>query len=106
MRSTRALDRRYIQSDAALAQTRRITRGGVFQLLVLFAGLLAVALPTVARGQTEILVDSNLDQPDADVVDDICDADAGPAVRCTLRAAIMQANVTPGADTISWPFRS
>ena len=48
-------------------------------LLTLIAGLCAAALPPAAQAQTpnEFLVDSVLDQPDVELVDDICDADPG-----------------------------
>lgn len=101
MRSTRVFARRhFVQPAPEIRSSRRwIARGSVL-LLALLAGPLAVAFPFAARAQTatEFAVDSTLDQPDADVMDDICDADPGPGVRCTLRAAVMQANVTPGAD--------
>jgi hypothetical protein len=69
---------------------------------LLFTGLLPVVFPSAARAQApvEFIVNSTVDQVDADIVDDLCDADPGPEVRCTLRAALMQANLTPGKQII------
>jgi large repetitive protein len=53
----------------------------------------------VAAGLT-YHVNSTDDKPDSDVGDLVC-ADA--AGHCTLRAAIMQANFTPGVNTITMP---
>ena len=74
-----------------------------FSLLALIAiGALPVAFPPAAHAQTpaEFIVTSTLDKVDVDLVDDICDAEPGLAVECTLRAAVMQANVTPGEHVI------
>ena len=46
------------------------------------------------------VVNSTEDLPDADQGDNVCAASNG---KCTLRAAIMQANFTAGADTITLP---
>jgi hypothetical protein len=76
-------------------------RWGSMLVALLIAALLPVGLSAVrAQTATEIIVDSTADQVDADLVDDICDADPGPAVQCTLRAAVMQTNVTPGTFMI------
>jgi trimeric autotransporter adhesin len=81
---------------SVLEEPSGITRPARLWLTLLLAALLPLMLPSTAEAQAaEIIVDSTLDQVDADLVDDICDADPGPGVRCTLRAAIMQANVTP-----------
>ncbi|MFN8442813.1 MAG: choice-of-anchor Q domain-containing protein [Caldilineaceae bacterium] len=71
-------------------------------LLMLIIAVLLPANTAVVHAQTvtEIIVNSTEDRADADLVDDICDADPGPAVQCTLRAAVMQANVTPGEHII------
>src|SRR5439155_26666818 len=45
-------------------------------------------------------VNSTIDAVDANPGDGICDDGGG---RCTLRAAIMEANALPGADTIVLP---
>jgi uncharacterized repeat protein (TIGR02543 family)/CSLREA domain-containing protein len=46
------------------------------------------------------LVDSFADGGDVNAGDNICDADAGAGVECTLRAAIQQANSTVIGDTV------
>lgn len=48
-------------------------------------------------------VDSQLDEPDANPGDGVCDSDPGSVTRCTLRAAIQEANSLSGADTIMLP---
>jgi hypothetical protein len=70
-------------------------------LALLLAGLLSLGAPGFVRAQAnEFLVNSTQDRVDAELADDICDADPGLAVTCTLRAAVMQANVTPGEHII------
>ena len=63
------------------------------------AALLALALaPTgTVYGQTTYTVNSAADAVDANLLDPACDAGGG---QCTLRAAVQQANATPGDDTI------
>jgi len=53
--------------------------------------------------ETEIEVNITADQADADVNDDVCDADAGQTGnQCSLRAAIETANANDGPDTIKF----
>lgn len=56
-----------------------------------------------SKASTTFIVDSTADTSDFSTADDLCDTDDsvgdGP---CTLRAAIEQANVTAGADTINF----
>ena len=69
-------------------------------VLVLLASSGArLAAAVVAAGSTYV-VNSTLDQPDADLADGICLTASGA---CTLRAAIMQANFVTGVDTITVP---
>ncbi|HTO74631.1 MAG TPA: choice-of-anchor Q domain-containing protein, partial [Thermoanaerobaculia bacterium] len=63
-------------------------------------GVLAMGLPRSPAANPTIVVNSTEDLPDADQGDNVCAASNG---KCTLRAAIMQANFTAGADTISLP---
>jgi hypothetical protein len=66
------------------------------------------------RSRPAIAVDRLDDLPDPDLSDDVCDVrpdlrDANdpfvpPIPRCTLRAALQNANQRPGDDTISLPF--
>ncbi len=59
------------------------------------------AQPAAALAATNTFtVNSNADLPDADQGDGICKASNN---LCTLRAAIMQANFTAGAETITLP---
>ncbi len=62
-----------------------------------------LAAPALAGGGI-LTVNSTLDLPDADVFDGVPDADlVEPGEQITLRAAIMQANFSKGADTIELP---
>lgn len=65
----------------------------------------AFAPPAAAEDQvpTTFVVTSPLDERDVDLVDDVCDSDPSPGVRCTLRAAVMQANVSPETFVTSSP---
>src|SRR5437870_11983416 len=67
----------------------------------LLALLLAVALslPTSAGLAASFTVDSIGDGADSNTLDGVCDDGTG---KCTLRAAIMQANASVGADTIAF----
>lgn len=63
----------------------------------------AVGLPAVpAQASTTYVVNSAGDGADLDPNDGVCDADPLGAFECTLRAAIQEANDTPGADTINF----
>src|SRR5688572_22840954 len=65
----------------------------------------AAALLLAASAQAEVItVNSVEDLPDADLLDGVCDADLVTAgQQCTLRAAVMHANATVGADAIVLP---
>ena len=56
--------------------------------------------PSIANPDSTIVVNSTADAPDADPANGLCAAAGGA---CTLRAAIMEANFTPAADTITLP---
>src|SRR5690348_7282580 len=58
----------------------------------------ALAAPT--PGHT-YLVNSTLDEPDADPANGICAST--PSVKCTLRAAIMESDIATGPNTIILP---
>ncbi|KRD25578.1 hypothetical protein ASE39_21905 [Acidovorax sp. Root267] len=66
----------------------------------LITALLAIAACTGAQAAT-FTVDTTADLNDATAGDGICGT--GAAGTCSLRAAIQEANVLPGADTISLP---
>ena len=71
--------------------------------MVCLALLAPAALPAVASATT-YTVDSTGDLPDKDSNDGICKDTTNPPVnaKCTLRAAIMQANAHAGSDTIAF----
>ncbi len=71
----------------------------LFQLLLLF--ILSLATLSENRLVAQFVVNSTIDAPDANVGDGIC-ADAGG--NCTLRAAVMEANASPGDNSISLPI--
>ncbi|HEX7314813.1 MAG TPA: Calx-beta domain-containing protein [Pyrinomonadaceae bacterium] len=56
-------------------------------------------LASPARAATTFTVNSAGDTFDANTDDGVCDDGTG---KCSLRAAVMQANATPGADTITF----
>ncbi len=64
---------------------------------VLLLPAVFVSLPSRAASFT---VTSTLDEEDANTADGICDSDPSIPVRCTLRAAIQQANESAGWDII------
>jgi CSLREA domain-containing protein len=70
----------------------------VFSVLVVTAGL----GPELARAAV-FAVTSTADAVDLSLGNGICDADPSPAVVCTLRAAVQEANALPGDDSISLP---
>ncbi len=75
----------------------------VLGLLVALAGTLALvgaAVPAHAQSNGIFKVLVGTDAPDANLADNICDADPGAAQACTLRAAIMQSNAMPGPNII------
>ena len=63
-----------------------------------FAFVVILSLGGVAHADT-FNVDTNLDEPDLDTFNSICDSSSG----CSLRAAIMQANAGGGPHTINLP---
>lgn len=77
----------------------KLTRAARFMLLA-FTLIVVVALTLPAAADSTYIVDSTKDKPDANIGDGIC-ADAKG--RCTLRAAIQEANANPDFDTILLP---
>ena len=65
--------------------------------------VLLAAVPATASAAT-YTVDSTADLPDRNTGDGVCKDITDPEAnaKCTLRAAIMQANANPGADTIAF----
>ncbi|MFN8624154.1 MAG: right-handed parallel beta-helix repeat-containing protein [Chloroflexota bacterium] len=71
-------------------------------LLTLATWAVALPAPAAAAGST-FTVTTNGDNPDVAPGDGICDVTASPSTtRCTLRAAIMEANADPDASTIAF----
>ena len=83
-------------------ERRRALKRAASLLLALLAGFVVAVPPRAAYAQapSEFIVSSTADEVDADFLDERCDADPGPAERCTLRAAVMQANLSAGAQII------
>lgn len=70
--------------------------------LAVLAATVAALLTAPAAFAATFVVNDNGDLPDAQpVLDPNCDT-AANGLQCTLRAAIMQANATPGADSITF----
>jgi hypothetical protein len=83
----------------------------VFMVVLAVGLLMLLALGTPAHADTTFTVNSTGDQNDTDFPggtfdnssDGKCDVDSGTTGdQCTLRAAIQEANVTTGADTIDF----
>ena len=78
---------------------------GGFLAALIAAGLLLVVTARPAHAAT-FTVNSTGDDSDANFINDspnVCDTDLStPGLQCTLRAAIQEANNTPGTDTINF----
>ena len=72
--------------------------------LLLSVGAIAVPLP--ARGATTFTVNRIGDQSDRNLANAACDVSTNTGNQCTLRAAIQEANDTPGADVINFNIAS
>lgn len=73
-------------------------------ILLMLPGQSMTTVQTASRQATAgniYVVNSTADEPDSNPLDDNCLS--MPSGMCTLRAAILQANATTGADTISIP---
>jgi CSLREA domain-containing protein len=80
----------------------KVRSWAVAAVAVVVAGVLAfgtLSTPRAARA-TPLVVNSTDDAPDAVPGDGVCATLAGV---CTLRAAVMEANMLPGTDTITVP---
>jgi CSLREA domain-containing protein len=80
-----------------VVQQRRKWSYGVMIALVVLGLAMVGAVPAAAATFT---VNSTGDDDDLTDNDFVCDAQPGPGVRCTLRAAVQQANATSGPDVI------
>src|SRR3982750_2483839 len=78
-----------------LALSRRSMRAALVTLAAVLAALVFMT-PSAGAAVTHTVTSAG-DGGDASSVDNVCDADPGAGVSCTLRAAIEQANAAPGA---------
>jgi CSLREA domain-containing protein len=90
---------------------KTFTPQSLFTICLILCSVLTIIAEPVGRGQAQKLaadpptfvVNSLLDKPDENPGDGVCKAE-GPGQACTLRAAIMEANHTPGGGaSISLP---
>lgn len=86
---------------------RLFLRGKCLLPGLLLAGALVALVPgRMVLAQTDpntFVVTSTADQLDVAPGDGRCDSDPGSGTRCTLRAALMEANVLGGMQTIRVP---
>jgi CSLREA domain-containing protein len=71
----------------------------VLRLGAFLVAMVLLGVPLGAAG-SQFVVDSTADEIDAIPGDGVCASSSGG---CTLRAAIMETNATPGPDTIALP---
>lgn len=85
-------------------RTERPARDGVLALgFLLVAALLLVSLLAAKPAHAATFtVNQTGDAADANLTDSVCDASTLSGRQCTLRAAIQEANDTPGADAIGF----
>jgi hypothetical protein len=76
-----------------------VQKWAVVLALTLAAGSLLLSAPP-AKAKHIFTVNLTTDINDRNLSDDRCDVSATPGSQCTLRAAMREANSTPGADTI------
>ena len=81
-------------------RSRALVLGFVLAALLAAASLVLTAKPALADATFTVNVTG--DEEDANVGDRECDTFRLVAKPCTLRAAIQEANATPGADTIKF----
>jgi CSLREA domain-containing protein len=88
------------RSGQASVWSTKTLVAGLFVVAMVFASMMAAAS---ARASTTFVVNGTGDAPDASTTASACDTDLSTTGKqCTLRAAIEQANATPGADTINF----
>jgi CSLREA domain-containing protein len=73
---------------------------GRHKLRMALIAMIMAAFESPALFGSTYVVNSTADEPDADPADGVCQTGSG---NCTVRAAIMQANFTGGANTIVLP---
>jgi CSLREA domain-containing protein len=82
-------------------QPRSGRRAFAKRAAALAVGLIFVVLASPALAANTYVVNSTLDEPDADPSTGVCSST--PSGKCTLRAAIMLANFVTGPNTITVP---
>jgi hypothetical protein len=82
---------------------RAATLAGVLALAAVGALL---AAPRPVNGATTFTVNRTGDAADLNLANSKCDTSSASGNQCTLRAAIQEANDTPGADTINFKITS
>jgi hypothetical protein len=83
--------------------TKTIGNNHYLVALVVLASLLTLMVARPAHASTTFTVNDSRDLSDTNQLDGACDVfSAADGDQCTLRAAIEQANATPGADTIDF----
>ena len=88
------------QRVGTIGKTKALA-AGILLVAMLIAGTMAAS---AALAATTFTVNSTADAPDAFTTSNTCDTDVFTnGDQCTLRAAIEQANATPGADVINIP---
>ncbi|MBA3551870.1 MAG: hypothetical protein H0W27_03220 [Actinobacteria bacterium] len=75
-------------------------------LAVALVGALPAAFSVPAGAATTFTVNQTGDAADQDITDNRCDTSPAAGRQCTLRAAIEEANDTPGADAITFSISS
>src|SRR5687767_8966754 len=81
----------------------RRKRGGLIKIMVLSMLFSALMIPLGQVLAASFTVNSTADSPDLNPGDGLCKARVNGQDVCTLRAAILEANASPGADTITVP---
>ena len=84
----------------ALSKSARGNPGRLIRVIILCMVISLLMIPTGQVQAATFTVNSTADLPDANPGNGVCDTGSGA---CTLRAAIMEANSSPGADTITIP---
>ncbi len=94
---------RFFRDNESNGDTTEHSAGSVARIRLYGGALTASEVGALDRLEpTTFTVNSTGDEDDPDSRDGKCDVSATAGDQCTLRAAIQQANVTSGADTINF----
>jgi hypothetical protein len=83
---------------------RSLNASVALSVLLTLLGLATPPLP--ARASTTFVVNRNGDAADLNLANAACDVSTNAGNQCTLRAALQEANDTPGVDTINFNITS